>query len=163
MKVTTTDGKVVNLNDFIFPKAPGGEAKLSSRHIAKYFGKLHKNVLRDIGNLDCSLKFTRLNFERSKYIDPSGKKNDEILMTKDGCLFLIMGYTGTKSASIKEQLITKFRQAEDRIRRLELKHFNSDLRRRDTLHKAFNDNKTHMRKIRKKSEVEDLASKFGVH
>ena len=32
-------------------------SKISSRVVAKYFGKDHKNVLRDIRNLECSEEF----------------------------------------------------------------------------------------------------------
>lgn len=35
----------------------------TSLEISNHFGKKHKNVLRDIENLDCSEEFAKLNFE----------------------------------------------------------------------------------------------------
>ena len=46
-----------------------------SRMVAEKFGKLHKNVLRDIASLkkDCPEEFARLNFEPSDYQDTTGR------------------------------------------------------------------------------------------
>lgn len=41
----------------------------TSLKIAEKFGKLHKNILRDVESLDCSQDFRRLNFELSSYIN----------------------------------------------------------------------------------------------
>ncbi len=38
----------------------------TSRKVAEFFGKEHKNVLRDIENIGCSENFRKLNFELSK-------------------------------------------------------------------------------------------------
>ena len=40
-----------------------GEPKTTSYAVAEAFGKLHKNVIRDIEKLRCSDKFKALNFE----------------------------------------------------------------------------------------------------
>ena len=50
------------------------KAVTTSRKIAETFGKNHKEVLRDIENLDCSRDFTQRNFALSSYKDKSGKK-----------------------------------------------------------------------------------------
>ena len=42
-------------------------ALVDSRYVAQYFEKEHKNVVRDIRELDCSEEFSRLNFEPSTY------------------------------------------------------------------------------------------------
>ena len=42
---------------------------ISSLKVAEVFEKEHKNVLRDIKNLECSPEFTALNFEPSTYKD----------------------------------------------------------------------------------------------
>jgi len=96
-----------------------GKAFCSSRQVAEEFGKEHYNVLRDIENLDCSAEFTALNFEVSKYKDPSGKWNKEYLMTKDGFTFLVMGYRGKKAARFKEAYIRRFNEMEAFIRSLQ--------------------------------------------
>ena len=40
-------------------------ARVDSLYIAKIFEKEHKNVIRDIRELDCSEEFRQLNFEPS--------------------------------------------------------------------------------------------------
>lgn len=83
-----------------------------SLQVAEIFEKEHKNVIRDIENLECSAEFNRLNFERSAYKDDSGKKNKRYLMTKDGFIFLVMGYRGKKAARFKEAYINRFNEME---------------------------------------------------
>ena len=80
----------------------------SSLQVAHEFGKLHKNVIADIRNLDCSDDFNRLNFQPVKYTDEKGEKRPMFLMTRDGFMFLVMGYRGKKAANIKEAIIKRF-------------------------------------------------------
>ncbi|NRS51009.1 Rha family transcriptional regulator [Brevibacillus sp. HB2.2] len=87
-----------------------GQAFCSSRQVAVEFEKEHKNVLRDIENLDCSEGFRRLNFEQSSYKNEQNKKQPEYLMTKDGFTFLAMGYRGAKAARFKEAYIRRFNE-----------------------------------------------------
>lgn len=90
---------------------------VSSRYVAESFSKEHDNVLRDIRNLECSDKFSSLNFEESNY-KVRGKKYPEFLMTKDGFTFLAMGFTGKKAAQFKEDYINAFNQMESFIKNL---------------------------------------------
>lgn len=89
-----------------------GKAICNSRQIAEEFKKEHKNVLRDIDNLDCSEEFRRLNFEQSYYKNAQNKMQPEVWMTKDGFIFLVMGYKGAKAARYKESYIQRFNQME---------------------------------------------------
>ena len=84
--------------------------KTTSLKIAEKFGKLHKNVLRDINKLECSEEFRRLNFEPRDYIDSRGKKQTMFEVTKDGFMFLVMGFTGGKASQVKEAYINAFNQ-----------------------------------------------------
>ncbi len=86
------------------------KARVDSVFVANYFNKKHKNVLRDIRNLDCSKKFWRLNFEPNYYIDDRGKKQEIFEITRDGFTFLVMGYRGKKAAQFKEQYINRFNE-----------------------------------------------------
>ncbi len=95
-----------------------GVAFCGSRQVAEEFTKEHRNVLRDIENLDCSEEFRRLNFEQSSYRNIQGKKQPEVLMTKDGFTFLVMGYRGKKAARFKEAYIHRFNQMEAFIQSL---------------------------------------------
>lgn len=81
---------------------------VSSRDIAKTFGKEHKDVLRAISNLECSDDFGRRNFAPSSYINKQNKSQPEYLITKDGFAFLVMGFTGKEAATFKEKYITAF-------------------------------------------------------
>ena len=95
-------------------------ALVDSRYVAQYFEKEHKNVVRDIRELDCSEEFSRLNFEQSTYKDASGKKNLCYLMTRDGFTMLTMGYTGKKAMQFKELYIRRFNEMERFIQTLVL-------------------------------------------
>ncbi len=88
----------------------------TSRKIAKMFGKEHYNVLRDIENLNCSESFNAINFELVNYKDKKGEKRPEYIITKDGFVFLVMGYRGRKAAAFKEAYIKRFNDMEDYIK-----------------------------------------------
>lgn len=90
-------------------------ARVDSLYVAKYFEKEHKNVLADIRNLDCSIEFSQLNFQPSTYKDDRGKKQPCYYMTRDGFVFLAMGYRGKKAARFKELYIRRFNEMESMI------------------------------------------------
>lgn len=82
----------------------------SSLKVAEAFGKKHFHVIRDIKALDCSEEFTQSNFGCSEYIDSTGRVLPMYEMTKDGFMFLVMGFKGSKAAAIKEAYISVFNQ-----------------------------------------------------
>ena len=86
----------------------------TSRNVAEVFEKNHKDVLRDIRNLleRCSQEFTERNFAPSEYVDSTGRKLTEYLLTKDGTTLLIMGYTGELAMKFKEAYIKRFNEME---------------------------------------------------
>jgi Rha family phage regulatory protein len=71
-----------------------------TRRIAKYFKKRHDNVLRAFDNLECSKEFSRLDFELREYVDIRGKAQRDVRMTKDGFMFMVIGFSGKESARI---------------------------------------------------------------
>lgn len=85
---------------------------VTSLDIAETFGKEHKNVLRDIRELECSDEFNRLNFELTSYIDARNRKQDMYYLTRDGFTLLVMGYTGEKAMRFKEAYIRQFNAME---------------------------------------------------
>lgn len=89
-----------------------GRALVDSRFVAAEFDKQHQHVLRDIENLDCSPEFNQSNFGRVDYLDAKGEKRPAYAMTRDGFMFLVMGYRGKKAAAIKEAYIKRFNQME---------------------------------------------------
>jgi anti-repressor protein len=98
----------------------GGHVMTDSRIVADVFGKQHKNVLRDIEVLDCSTEFSRLNFEPTSVdvIMPNGgvRRDPKITMTRDGFMFLAMGFRGAKAATWKEKLISAFNAMEAQLK-----------------------------------------------
>ena len=93
----------------------------SSLQVAEEFGKQHQHVLRDIRELDCSQEFRKSNFGRTSIsVDmPNGaqRKDPIYLMTRDGFMFLVMGYRGSKAAAIKEAIIKRFNDMEAFIKK----------------------------------------------
>lgn len=88
--------------------------------IADVFGKRHDNVLRDIETLECSDTFRLLNFEERNRELVTGKNTVQEYryfdITKDGFVFLVMGYRGPKAAQFKEAYISRFNELEDGLR-----------------------------------------------
>lgn len=87
-------------------------ALVDSRFVAQEFDKRHDNVIQDIRNLDCSAEFRLLNFQESSYKNLQGRNQPCFAMTRDGFMFLVMGYRGKKAAAIKEAYIHRFNQME---------------------------------------------------
>ena len=68
----------------------------TSRNVAMVFNKEHHNVIRDIRNIfatNSDRNFNELNFECVEYKDKKGELRSEYLLTRDGCMLLVMGYT----------------------------------------------------------------------
>ncbi len=87
-------------------------AACTSLDVAETFGKEHKHVLRDIRELGCSEEFNRSNFGPISYTDSMNRKQDEIVMTRDGFTLLVMGYTGETAMKFKEAYIRQFNAME---------------------------------------------------
>ncbi|EGY28323.1 phage regulatory protein, rha family [Candidatus Regiella insecticola 5.15] len=92
-----------------------GKATTTSQAVATYFGKLHKHVIAKIESLDCSREFASANFSAHVENIRAGAVNRDskyYQMTKDGFVFLVMGFTGKKAAAFKEAYITEFNRME---------------------------------------------------
>jgi len=99
--------------------AKNGRVYADSRDVAAYFGKLHKDVLKAIDNLDCSEEFRGRNFALTLEIKEIGIASREIRsfnMTRDGFTFLVMGFTGKEAGQFKEAYIAAFNEMEERLR-----------------------------------------------
>ena len=92
-----------------------GKAITTSLKVAKYFGKSHDKVLRDIRKLGCTENFRLANFGESSYINEQGKIQPMFTMTKDGWMFLVMGFTGSKAGILKESFIAAFNWLIDQL------------------------------------------------
>jgi len=93
-----------------------GDYFVSSKEVAKRFFKHHRNVLRDISELQISDNFRLLNFERGADMDSNGINRPIYLMTKDGFMMLAMGFTGKEATKWKENFICAFNKMADVIK-----------------------------------------------
>lgn len=91
-----------------------------SRVIAKQFGKLHKNVLRDIRVVlkDVPADFAKLNFELCSEINSlqNGKPQQFYRMTERGFALVVMGFTGAKAMAMKVAFLEAFARMAEFIR-----------------------------------------------
>lgn len=87
-------------------------AFVTSKQIADSFGKVHRDVLRAVKNLDCSEEFRVRNFAQSSYTSEQNKTLDCFEITRDGFSFLCMGFTGKQAAKWKEAYIKAFNELE---------------------------------------------------
>lgn len=129
-------------SDLVFVSQTGKLAT-DSFLVAEYFSKPHKDVLAKVRQVNCSTEFTERNFSLCH-------KNNELQnnkiqpfyqMTKDGFMFLVMGFTGKKAAAIKEAYITAFNQMAEKLKsdkEKQLENFNPNL------YKDFTDLKEHV-------------------
>ncbi|MEW5666185.1 Rha family transcriptional regulator [Pseudomonas putida] len=102
MANTTT---VVDMRKFV--EARDGKAFTTSQQVAQAFGKQHYHVLAKVRELDCSDQFLTHNFSWVQF-EHRGNQYEAVEMTKDGFVFLVMGFTGAKAAAIKEGYIHAF-------------------------------------------------------
>ncbi len=104
-----------------------------SKRVAKHFNKQHKNVLRAFDALECSEEFNRLNFEPVEEIDEKGESRRVIRMTKDGFMFLALGFRGAEAARIKEAYISAFNAMADQLQQIGMSLWRQrlDLEKRD--------------------------------
>jgi len=89
-----------------------GHITTTSVQVAQHFNRGHNIVLRSIRRLECSAEFARCNFAQSSYLNEQGKQQPMYRITKDGFMFLAMGFTGKEAAQWKEAYITAFNKME---------------------------------------------------
>lgn len=97
-----------------------GQIRVTSLEVADRFGKIHKDVLKAIRNLECSSYFHERNFApmfNTVEIGNGALRQDPMYeMTRDGFTFLAMGFTGKEAAQWKEAYIAAFNAMEDKLR-----------------------------------------------
>jgi Rha family phage regulatory protein len=107
---------VLTANDLIVVNQ--NQPRTTSTKVADAFGKLHKNVVQKIENLDCSAEFASANFSAHDEMIQAGpvkRKSKVYEMTKDGFMFLVMGFTGKKAAQVKEAYINAFNEMAEQL------------------------------------------------
>lgn len=89
-----------------------GSLTTTSKIIADYFGKSHRDVTKAINSLECSDEFSTRNFSQSEYKTGRGKSYKCYEITEKGFYFLAMGFSGSVAAEWKEKFLDEF----DRLR-----------------------------------------------
>ncbi|EIX2881735.1 Rha family transcriptional regulator [Salmonella enterica] len=92
-----------------------GRAVTTSVAVAEFFHKRHHHVVQKIESLECSEQFLTRNFSRVKF-EHRGNSYNAYQITKNGFVFLVMGFTGKKAAAFKEAYIAEFDRMEAELR-----------------------------------------------
>ncbi|WP_351123339.1 Rha family transcriptional regulator [Shewanella sp. T24-MNA-CIBAN-0130] len=100
----------------------GQQTITNSLIVADYFGKLHHHVLRKIETIlkDAPHDFTSNHFWCNVQNQKVGATTRDLKcyhMTKDGFMFLVMGFTGAKAAQLKINFINAFNEAQAKLSR----------------------------------------------
>lgn len=94
----------------------GDHLTTTTRIVAEFFGRKHHNVLQSVERLDCSPVFRQLNFQLCPYLDPNGRPRTMYRLTRDGFVYLCMGFTGPEAGRWKEGFIAEFNRMEAALR-----------------------------------------------
>lgn len=93
-----------------------GRATTTTKAVASFFVKQHQHVTQRVESLDCSEQFLTSNFSLVPY-EHNGNKYKMYEMTKNGFVFLVMGFTGKRAAQFKEAYIAEFDRMEAELNR----------------------------------------------
>lgn len=109
------------MNELVFTSKKGSPVT-SSLLVAEKFEKRHADVLRAIDGLNCSAEFRQRNFafvvEMRELPQGGAAKEKYSIMTRDGFMFLAMGFTGEKAGQFKEEFIYAFNTMEEKLKNL---------------------------------------------
>lgn len=93
----------------------GNRLITTSLAISHHFGKKHKNIIQAIEQLECSQSFRELNFKLTSYTTSQNKSLPMYEITRDGFMFLCMGFTGAAAAQWKEKYIAAFNALDEAL------------------------------------------------
>lgn len=103
------------MSEIIELSVTNGVPTTTSLQIAERFEKRHADVLRSIENLECSKEFNERNFAPVAYKGGNGELRPMYAITRDGFMFLAMGFTGKEAAVWKERFIAAFNAMEKKL------------------------------------------------
>ena len=105
---------IANISDFVQIKDE--QVYTTSRIVAEKFGKRHDNVVQAIENIaHLKNQVSETFFMEDSYIDPTGRSVKQYLITEEGAMLLIMGFTGEKALSVKLKFISEFKRMKNII------------------------------------------------
>lgn len=102
-------------------KTNKGTPVTDSLKVAQVFGRLHKNVIRSIReiNMSANLLANQQIFCETSYRDTQGKEQPLFLMTREGFCALVMRWNGEKANQFKMAFIELFSKMEQAIRQMQ--------------------------------------------
>jgi Rha family phage regulatory protein len=106
---------LISQNQLVETRA--GKAVTTSLLIADKFGKRHSHVLEAIQKIEAPQSFTEPNFRLSEYTDSTGRALPMYSVSRDGFMFLAMGFKGKKAAEWKVKFIGAFSLMEETLLR----------------------------------------------
>ena len=101
----------------LITKTKDGKLVVSSRQVAKDFGKEHKNVVRAIENLTAQNSAVKNIMIKSTF-NHRGNEYKEYLLTRDGFSLLVMGFTGSEALEWKLKYIEAFNAMERKLKEI---------------------------------------------
>ena len=119
VQVNESASKEPNVEMVNLVNVENSQVVTTSLKVAEIFGKNHSHVLRSIKQLECSEDFRASNFGLSKFTYSNGNIKKQLPMyyiTRDGFMFLVMGFTGKTAAKWKEAYIRAFNDMEAKLR-----------------------------------------------
>lgn len=120
------------MNDLV--SVVNGKVVVTSKQVSDHFGKVHRQILRDIRDLiGDSGEFGQYSFVLSSYKSLQNKELPCYEMTRDGFSLLAMGFTGKKAIEWKIKYINAFNKMEAEI----LSNRTKELSVMDELNKAY--------------------------
>ena len=120
------------MNDLV--SVINGKVVVTSKQVADHFGKVHRQILRDIRDLiSDSGEFGQYSFVLSSYKSLQNKELPCYEMTRDGFSLLAMGFTGKKAIEWKIKYINAFNKMEAEI----LSNRTKEISVMDELNKAY--------------------------
>ncbi len=113
----------MNASPLAHPEQPAvsihdGQVTTTSKALADYFGKQHRNVIQKIEALkvDCPPEWYALNFQRIQISVDLGldrtRQDPAYELTRDGFVLLAMGFTGKRALAFKLAYIDAFNRME---------------------------------------------------
>ena len=137
---------------------------VTSLQIAEVFGKMHQDVLRDIREIlsKCSQYFGASNFAASSYKSRQNKEMPMYLLSRDGFMLVVMGYTGDEAMRLKEAWITKFNEMEEALRHTSAAAVTSSLQVAEAFEKQHLHVMRDIREILSKCSQQFGESNFGL-
>lgn len=114
--VPAVSQNAINPSDVLF-EIRDGKVWVSSLEIARLFERRHDNVMQAIKNLEVDDNFAALNFQGGSYRDANNQERPMFTMTKKGYRRLVMDFTGKRASEVKEQLLDRFEELEEKENR----------------------------------------------